>query len=125
MTEIGRTGDITVGPCFGSDESSKARFDRKDYLVSHDEVGAGTIPPVSCSSFAKVTLELGRWQGVVGNLTLQVLRKRSHVEHRQLPNGDTLSGMFLIGRLFSPSGVVGRNICNLCRHNRLSTIVEK
>ena len=38
MTEIGRKDDITVGPCFGLDESYKARFDGKDYLVSHDEV---------------------------------------------------------------------------------------
>ena len=38
MTEIGRTDDITVGPCFGTDESCKARFDGKEYLVSHDEV---------------------------------------------------------------------------------------
>ena len=38
MTEIGRTGDTTVGPCFGTDESSKARFDGKECLVSHDEV---------------------------------------------------------------------------------------
>ena len=36
-------------------------------------------------------------------LALQVLRQRSHVEHRQLPNRDTLSGIFLIGRWFSPS----------------------
>ena len=38
MTEIGRTDDITVGPCFGTDESGKARFVGKEYLVSHDEV---------------------------------------------------------------------------------------
>ena len=31
------TDDITVGPCFGTDESYKARFDVKDYLVNHDE----------------------------------------------------------------------------------------
>ena len=37
MTEVGRTDDITVGPCFGTDESGKARFVGKDYLVSHDE----------------------------------------------------------------------------------------
>ena len=38
MTEIGRKDDITVGPCFGTDESYKARFDGKDYLESHDKV---------------------------------------------------------------------------------------
>ena len=38
MTEIGRTDDITVGRCFGSDESYKARFDGNDYLVSHYEM---------------------------------------------------------------------------------------
>ena len=40
MTEIIRTDDIRIGPCFGTDESCKARFDGNDYwyLVSHDEV---------------------------------------------------------------------------------------
>ena len=39
MTEIARTPhDITVGPCFGTDESCKVRFDGKDYPIRHDEV---------------------------------------------------------------------------------------
>ena len=45
-------------------------------------------------------------------MALQVRRQRSlrsHVEHRQLPNRDTLSGMFSIVRWFSPSRSCRKN----------------
>ena len=55
------------------------------------EIGSTDDIVCECNFRAKKTA-INTW------FALQVHRKRSHVEHRQLPNGDPLSGIVLIGK---------------------------
>ena len=50
VTEIGRTGDTTVGPCFGTDESCKARFYERTLTLClpKTEIAVFQRPTLAC-----------------------------------------------------------------------------
>ena len=62
-----RADNITIDPRLVTDDSCKARFDGYDSISCKTRQGGthASIPPISCSSFGNVTLELRTLQEVV------------------------------------------------------------